>query len=85
MISYLKGILQHKSPGYILVEVGGIGYKVNLSLSSYEALPPEGEEVKIHTYLHLRENKVSLYGFLREEEREFFLLLISLPLSLIHI
>jgi len=79
MISYLKGILQHKSPGYILVEVGGIGYKVNFSLSSYEALPPEGEEVKIHTYLHLRENKVSLYGFLREEEREFFLLLISLP------
>jgi len=79
MISYLKGTLQYKSPSYVLVEVGGIGCKINLSLSSYEALPPEGEEIKIYTYLHLREDKIALYGFLSEEERDFFLLLISLP------
>jgi Holliday junction DNA helicase RuvA len=79
MISYLKGILQYKSLSYILVEVGGIGCKINLPLSNYEALPPEGEEVKIHTYLYLREDKIALYGFLSEEERDFFLLLISLP------
>jgi len=77
MFYYLKGVLQHKSPGLVLIEVGGVGYKVNLPLSSYETLPEEGKEIKIYTYLHLQENKVSLYGFLNEEERDFFLLLIS--------
>lgn len=78
MISYLKGTLQHKSPGLIVVEVGGVGYEVNLSLPDYESLPPEGQEIMVHTYLHLKENKLGLYGFLGKEERELFLLLISL-------
>ncbi|MCD6473004.1 Holliday junction branch migration protein RuvA [Candidatus Aerophobetes bacterium] len=77
MFYYLKGVLQHKSPGLVLVEVRGVGYKVNLPLSSYETLPEEGKEVKIYTYVHLYEDKISLYGFLNEEERDFFLLLIS--------
>jgi len=77
MFYYLKGVLQHKSPGLVLIEVGGVGYKVNLPLSSYETLPEEGKEIKIYAYLHLQENKISLYGFLNEEERDFFLLLIS--------
>ncbi|MEA1965558.1 MAG: Holliday junction branch migration protein RuvA [Candidatus Aerophobetes bacterium] len=78
MFYYLKGVLQHKSPGLVLIEVGGVGYRVNLPLSSYENLPEEGKEIKVYTYLHLQENKVSLYGFLAEEERDFFLLLISI-------
>lgn len=78
MIDYLEGILRHKSPTFIVVDVGGVGYKVNLSLSSYNLLPPEGNQIKIDTYLHLREDGVALYGFLAKEERNFFLLLISI-------
>lgn len=78
MINYLRGVLQYKFPTFIIVETGGIGYRINLSLSSYELLPPEGNEIMINTYLHWREDNVTLYGFLSEEERDFFLLLISI-------
>ena len=78
MINYLRGVLQYKSPTFIIVETGGIGYRINLPLSSYELLPPEGNEIMINTYLHWREDNVALYGFLSEEERDFFLLLISI-------
>ena len=56
MIEYLRGILKEKSPGWAVVEVGGVGYQVDLSLFSYEALPPPGEEVKLYTYLHLKKD-----------------------------
>jgi len=78
MIDYLEGILRYKSPTFIVVDVGGVGYKVNLSLSSYNLLPPEGNQIKINTYLHFREDGLALYGFLAKEERDFFLLLISI-------
>lgn len=78
MIDYLEGNLRYKSPTFIIVDVGGVGYKVNLSLSSYDLLPPEGNEIKINTYLHFREDGLALYGFLAQEERDFFLLLISI-------
>ena len=55
-----------------------MGFAVNLSLADFEDLPPEGEKIKVYTYLHLKENGLSLYGFLKEEERELFLHLISL-------
>lgn len=78
MIEHVRGILQYKSPAFIIVETGGIGYRVNLPLSNYDLLPAEGDEIKINTYLHYREDKLSLYGFLSQEERDFFLLLISI-------
>jgi len=78
VINYLRGTLQYKSPTFIIVEAGGLGYKVNLPLSSYDLLPAEGEKIKINTYLHWREDGPSLYGFLTQEERDFFLLLISI-------
>ncbi len=78
MIDYLEGNLRYKSPTFIVVDVGGVGYKVNLSLSSYNLLPPEGNQIKINTYLHFREDGLALYGFLAKEERDFFLLLISI-------
>ncbi len=78
MIHYLKGILEYKSPAFIIVDVGGVGYKINTPLSNFDLLPPEGKEIKINTYLHLRENGLTLYGFLTQEEREFFGLLISI-------
>ena len=78
MIEHVRGVLQYKSPAFIVIETGGIGYKISLPLSSYGLLPREGEEIKINTYLHCREDGLSLYGFLNQEERGFFLLLISI-------
>jgi len=78
MIHYLKGILEYKSPVFIIVDVGGVGYRINIPLSSFDPLPPEGKEIKINTYLHWRENGLTLYGFLTQEERDFFGLLISI-------
>ena len=78
MIEHVRGVLQYKSPAFIVIETGGIGYKINLPLASYELLPAEGNEIKINTYLHYREDNLALYGFLSQEERDFFLLLISI-------
>ena len=78
MIEHVRGVLQYKSPAFIVIETGGIGYKISLPLSSYGLLPREGDELKINTYLHCREDGLSLYGFLNQEERDFFLLLISI-------
>jgi len=78
MIEHVRGVLQYKSPTFIVIETGGIGYKINLPLASYELLPAEGDEIKINTYLHYREDNLALYGFLSQEERDFFLLLISI-------
>ena len=78
MIDYLRGKLVTKSPAFVVIEVGGLGYRVNFSPSNYEYLPSEGDTLSLWTYLHLRDDGVSLYGFLQEKERDFFLLLISL-------
>ncbi len=78
MIHHLKGILEYKSPAFIIVDVGGVGYEINIPLSSFDPLPPEGKEIKINTYLHWRENGLTLYGFVTQEERDFFGLLISI-------
>ncbi len=78
MIHYLKGTLEYKSPAFIIVDVQGVGYEINTPLSNFDNLPSEGKEIKINTYLHLRENGLTLYGFLTEEERDFFGLLISI-------
>ncbi len=78
MIHYLKGKLVATSPTFVIVEVGGLGYRVNFPLSTYQALPPEGSTVTLYTHLHLRDDGISLYGFLKEEEKDFFLLLTSL-------
>jgi len=78
MISHIEGILKEKKPSYVVVETGGVGYKVNMPFSLYEYLPSAGEKIKVYTYLHSKENELSLYGFLKEEERDFFMSLVSL-------
>ncbi len=78
MIYYIKGILREKSPIRTVVEAGGIGYEINFPFCSYENLPSLGKEIKLYVYLHSREDKLSLYGFLNPEDREFFLQLTSL-------
>ncbi len=76
MISYIKGRLEIKSKDYIVVDVGGIGYKIFMSETAINELE-KGTEVKVFTYMRVREDDISLYGFLNNEELVTFELLIS--------
>lgn len=76
MIAYLRGSLELKSEEYIIIEVQGIGYKVYMSRKSIDSLPDEGS-VRVYTYLKVREDDVSLFGFCTNEELHMFELLIS--------
>lgn len=77
MIASLYGTLLSKSPTEILVDVNGVGYQVNIPISTYEKIGEEKSSVRILTYLHVREDALQLYGFATEEERNLFKLLIS--------
>jgi len=77
MIAYIKGKIAYKHNEYIIVETNGIGYKIFTSLSSVKAMGPVGDEVKMYTYLYVREDIMSLYGFCTQEELSMFELLIS--------
>lgn len=77
MISYLKGSLTKKSPTEIIVDVVGVGYSINISLSTYELLPELNGDIQILTHHHIREDAQVLYGFMTDNEREMFRLLIS--------
>ena len=76
MITYVKGAITHKNPTYIVVEAGGIGYHINISLYTY-ALVEKLESVKILTHLHIKEDSHTLYGFAEASERSLFAQLIS--------
>lgn len=76
MITYLKGLLTYKTPTFIVVETGGVGYHVNISLNTYTQVE-KLESVKILTHLIIREDSHTLYGFAEEAERTLFLHLIS--------
>jgi len=77
MIAYIKGKLEIKTKGYIVVETGGIGYKIFMTETAIQKLEQTGTEVKIFTYMRVREDDVSLYGFLSNEELRMFELLLS--------
>lgn len=77
MIAYLKGNLAFKSIEYVIVEVNKIGYKVYVSKTDIDKLEDLGSEVKLYTYMRVREDDISLYGFLSSEELSMFELLIS--------
>ena len=76
MITYIKGNITFKSPTYIVVEAGGIGYRVHVSLNTYTRVE-QLEQVKILTYFHVKEDAQTLYGFADDEERNLFVHLIS--------
>ena len=65
MLAYIKGILEIKTKGYIVVEVGGLGYKIFMPESTIAKAGNIGDKVQIHTFMRVREDDVSLYGFLR--------------------
>lgn len=77
MITFLKGILSESLPTQIVVDVGGVGYRVFIPLSSYDRLPLVGEPVKVLTHLQVREDAHILYGFMTVPERDLFRLLVN--------
>jgi Holliday junction DNA helicase RuvA len=80
VIAFLHGKLAEAGPTHVVVDCNGVGYSVFIPLSSYDKLPPKGGEVKLLTYHHVvaHEGTQQLFGFVTGEEREMFLLLISI-------
>jgi Holliday junction DNA helicase RuvA len=77
MIARLAGTLLERRADSAVVDVGGVGYLVHLSLQSLAKLPPEGRSVQLRTYTHVREDALQLFGFATAEEEQLFLLLID--------
>ena len=77
MLGFVKGILIDKDYDNITVECGGVGFNIMVTNSCMANLPGLDEEVKIYTYLHVREDEMSLYGFESPEEKRLFLQLIT--------
>jgi Holliday junction DNA helicase RuvA len=78
MIGYLTGKIISKKPTQIILDVNGVGYIINITLSTFEALPDSSDEiVSLHTYLNVREDALILFGFSKLSEKEMFELLIS--------
>ncbi len=76
MYAYIDGKLTFKCPAYIVVEAGGVGYHINISLNTYSSIG-DAERCKVYTWLHVKEDAHTLYGFAEEGERRLFLHLIS--------
>lgn len=77
MIGRLRGTLIQKGPSFALVECGGVGYQCAISLGTYGSLPEEGQETILHVETLLRENELSLLGFVSREERQMYRLLVK--------
>lgn len=77
MFAYIKGNLEVKTKGYVVIDVSGVGYKIFMSETAIEKLGEIGQVVKVHTYLRVREDDMSLYGFNTNEELRMFELLLS--------
>jgi holliday junction DNA helicase RuvA len=72
MIASLRGILIEKHPNQVIVEAGGVGYDVVVPVSTFSALPDTGHEVKLRIHTHVREDALSLFGFMTAEEKSMF-------------
>ena len=77
MIEFLRGRLAHRQPARLVIDVGGVGMGVDVSLRTAELYPREGETVELITYLHVREESLELYGFQSSVEKAIFLKLLS--------
>jgi len=77
MFAYIKGNLEEKSSNYVVIDVMGVGYKIFMSEKSINSIGEIGEKVKVHTHYHVREDDISLYGFLTNEELRMFELLLQ--------
>lgn len=78
MFAYIKGVLAEKGENYVVIDVMGIGYRVFMPNSSINKVGELDEQVKVHTYYYVREDNIKLYGFLNNDERKMFELLLSI-------
>ena len=76
MIAHIQGKLVEKSPTHIIIDCGGVGYHVNISLHTYSLLP-NTDFIKVYTYLQIKEDAHTLFDFIEKSEREIFKLLLS--------
>lgn len=76
MIAYLKGKLAHKEPTHVIIDVGGIGYQASISLNTFSEIKDK-EDIRLSTYLHVREDAHVLFAFSSEAEKTMFMNLIS--------
>lgn len=77
MYSYIRGILTDQDEEIIVVEAAGVGYNIYTTGQTFQALPPIGSEVKIYTYLQVREDAMTLFGFLTKDDLKVFKLLLG--------
>ena len=77
MIVTIKGILTHKMPDEIIIEINGLGYACYISTNTYDNLPDLSKDVSLITYFHVTENSQQLFAFSKEIEREIFMMLIG--------
>jgi len=77
MIALLTGLIAHKSPDHIILDVHGVGYRVHIPFSTYYELPEEGGTATLHIHTSVREDAILLYGFRTQLEKSFFQLLIN--------
>lgn len=77
MYAYIKGTIEEKTNTYVVIDNSGIGYKIFMSETAIQNLGERGDTVKVHTYYHVREDNISLYGFLSNEELKMFELLLT--------
>ena len=77
MYSYIKGTLEETGEDYIVIEAGGIGYQIYTTGQTFQYLPCQGAELKVYTYLHVREDAMILFGFLTKDDLSVFKLLLG--------
>jgi Holliday junction DNA helicase RuvA len=77
MIAHLRGRLLAKHPNQAVVEAGGVGYDLTISVPTFSELPQAGEEVALHVHTHVREDAIALFGFMRPREKQLFERLIT--------
>ncbi|BDC97946.1 Holliday junction branch migration protein RuvA [Persicobacter psychrovividus] len=77
MIAYIRGRLAEKEPTYVVIETAGIGYNIRISLNTYDRLKDQKEEVRLATYLQVKEDSHTLFGFFDISEKKLFTQLIS--------
>ena len=77
MISFLIGTIEDKQENSLLLDVGGVGFEMSISSNTFSTLPMIGESVKVLTYMSVREDDISLFGFSSKEEKDLFIKLIS--------
>ena len=77
MIDFLHGTLSERSPTRAVIDAGGVGYGVAISLTTYDQLPQPGAEVHLQIFTYVREDRLDLFGFVDAQERRMFTMLLS--------